>query len=171
MQLKLTLTIPWAKRANDIDLHLACDVPGTVLLAVPKRQVEQLEVPEVPVRVVAGLGDFELGVKETGLQVPFGNPLETLNFDTFYLLMVIDERTKRAVSWTAGSFSSGHIWDLGDVLTVLPPMFDFSPQISLALVTALPALQVQITYKASTSGARFHRHSRSLEVSMEMEDW
>lgn len=97
MQLKLTLTIPWAKRANDIDLHLACDVPGTVLLAVPKCQVEQLEVPEVPVRVVAGLGDFELGVKETGLQV-------------------------------------------------------------------------QITYKASTSGARFHRHSRSLEVSMEMEE-
>lgn len=37
---------------------------------------------------------------------------------------------------------SGNIWDLG---YVLPPMFDFSPQISLALVTALPALPALLT--------------------------
>ena len=90
MQLKLTLTIPWAKRANDIDLHLACDVPGnvpgTVLLAVPKIQVEQLEVPEVPVRVVAGLGDFELEVKETGLQVPKWKPRY---FDVFCIHCIL----------------------------------------------------------------------------------
>ena len=111
MQLKLTLTIPWAKRANDIDLHLACDV-GTVLLAVPKYQVERLDVAKVPVRAVAGLGDFELEVKETGLQAP-----ETLKaggiefFINFICCVVSDERTTSCVMDRREN-GSRSIWEL-----------------------------------------------------------
>lgn len=66
--MRLTLMVPWAKKASDIDLQLgtAHDTESVVLRVVPSEGDCELELP---VRLVAGVGDFELEVKETGLQV------------------------------------------------------------------------------------------------------
>lgn len=66
--LKLTLTIPWAESASDVDLQCneAEAEAGVVVLRVLPRWGGDAELP---VRVVAGTGDFELEVKKGGIKV------------------------------------------------------------------------------------------------------
>eukprot|EP00434_Breviolum_minutum_P019144 symbB.v1.2.016873.t3/scaffold1300.1/size126151/10 len=67
--LKLTLTIPWAASASDVDLQrnqADSEAAGVVVLRVVPRWGGD---PELPVRVVAGTGDFELEVKKGGIKV------------------------------------------------------------------------------------------------------
>lgn len=67
--LKLTLTIPWAESASDVDLQrnqADSEAAGVVVLRVVPRWGGD---PELPVRVVAGTGDFELEVKKGGIKV------------------------------------------------------------------------------------------------------
>eukprot|EP00438_Fugacium_kawagutii_P021469 Skav234978 [mRNA] locus=scaffold122:142873:146390:+ [translate_table: standard] len=65
--MRLTLTVPWAQKASDIDLQLgtAHDTESVVLRVLPSEG----NTLELPVRLIAGVGEFELEVKETGLQV------------------------------------------------------------------------------------------------------
>ena len=81
--LKLTLRIPWAESASDVDLQrnqVDGDAgPGVVVLRVVPRWGGD---PELPVRTVAGTGDFELEVKKGGIKVWDRKISKTQNLET-----------------------------------------------------------------------------------------
>ena len=139
--LTLSLTISWAEKASDIDLCVAHDLHSCVLRVVPKESQ-----PEVPVRVVAGLGDFEFEVKEMGIQAGkkrsgnlaffWGLPLTIVVINCNHNGALINgQRCQRYVQKKSNESD-----------------------------------EVQTTRKARPSLARFHRRSSSLELSLEIKD-